>query len=77
MIVGEGQNPKIQIDSSTELNNENNTLEFSKITIAHSSGNNFVVCNLKLLNDTIVDPSFNSISLTVNNFECDISSLQF
>lgn len=77
IIVGAGQNAKIQIDLSSEFSNENKTIEFSNITVVHSAGSSFVVSNLKLTNDTIIDSTFNSIPLTTLYFECDVSHLQF
>lgn len=76
-IVGAGTNPKIQIDCSSEFTDESKTIEFSNIAVVHSAGDNLHVSNLKLSEGTIIDSSFNTVSLTVGNLNCDTSNLAF
>lgn len=76
-IIGTGTNPKIQLDCSSEFSDEEKTIEFSKITVVHSTGNNLHISNLKLSEGTTIDSSFNSVPLTVSNLNCEVSNLAF
>lgn len=76
-IIGAGTNPKIKIDGLTSLTEKINTLEFMKITIVHSSGENLFIPNLILQQDCIIDSSFNGVKLTVDALNCDVSHINF
>lgn len=76
-IISTGTNPKIQLDCSSEFSNEEKTIEFSKITVVHSTGNNLHISNLKLSEGTTIDSSFNSVPLTVSNLNCEVSNISF